>query len=288
MANNFNKKIDTILIIGLGLIGASLCKSLKKNSIYKNIMGYDIDNSVLNYATENNIIDFAIKDLSSGVDKAGLIVICTPVSTINNILKEIQCFFNTDKVFTDTLSSKKLIINSISDLGIRNINNFVLSHPMAGTENYGIKNSKDNLFNNATTIISPLKSSSKSSVEVVKIFWQSIGTICVEILASEHDNLLSVISHCPHVISYALANNVKKTKYDEKFPWINKSGSLHDLTRIAKSDPEAWANIIMDNKDNIIKFIDEYILELDLIKSKIDKDDPNDLFIYLKNSKPKN
>ena len=82
---------------------------------------------------------------------------------------------------------------------------------MAGTENCGIKYSKDNLFNNATTIISPMESSSKSTIEIVKLFWQSIDTVCVEILASEHDNFLSVISHSPHVISYALANNVKKT-----------------------------------------------------------------------------
>ena len=139
-----------------------------------------------------------------------------------------------------------------------------------------------------SVFISPMESSSKSTIEIVKIFWQSIDTVCVEILASEHDKFLSVISHSPHVISYALANNVKKTKYDEKFPWINKRGSLYDLTRIAKSDPEAWTNIIMDNKDNIINFIDEYILELDLIKSKINSDNPNDLFTYLKNSKPKN
>jgi len=288
MPNKLNKKINNILIVGLGLIGASLCKSLKKKSIYKNIIGYDNDITVLDYASENNIVDHATKDLLNGVEKADLIVICTPVYEINNILKNIQRFLNTDKIFTDTLSSKNSIINSINDIGIRNINNFVFSHPMAGTENYGIRYSKDNLFNNATTIISPMESSSKSTIEIVKIFWQSIDSVCVEILASEHDKFLSVISHSPHVISYALANNVKKTNYDEKFPWINKRGSLYDLTRIAKSDPEAWTNIIMDNKDNIINFIDEYILELDLIKSKINSDNPNDLFTYLKNSKPKN
>lgn len=288
MPNKVNKKIDTILIIGLGLIGASLCKSIKKKSIYKNIIGYDNDSAVLDYAIKNNIVDHVTKDLSNGVENADFIVICTPVYEIKNIIKNIQSFLNTDKVFTDTLSSKNSIINSINNIGIKNVNNFVLSHPMAGTENYGIKYSTDNLFNNATTIICPMESSSKSSIEIVKIFWQSIDTVCVEILASKHDNFLSVISHSPHVISYVLANIVKKTKYDEEFPWINKCGSLSDLTRIAKSDPKAWKQIILDNKDNIINFIDEYILELDLIKTKIDSNNPNDLFIYLKNSKPKN
>ena len=137
MSDKKNIKINNVLVIGLGLIGASLCRTLKNNSRYEKVLGYDCNEEVVKYALNNNFIDESTQDIRSGIKDSDLIIICVPVSQINNILDIAKEFFNTEKIFTDTLSSKNPILDFLSDSKIKEINNFILSHPMAGTENYG-------------------------------------------------------------------------------------------------------------------------------------------------------
>ena len=283
-----NKTKNNILVVGLGLIGSSLSQSLIRSKKVGKVYGYDKDKEVISYAKEKKFINEEVNNLRDGIIESDIIIFSVPVSQIDSCLDEAKNFFNTEKVFSDTLSSKKLILDYFKINNLKNISNFIFSHPMAGTENFGIKYSKHDLFLNSTSIICPMENSNLEFVEIIKSIWNDVGCNIFEMDISSHDRILSAVSHAPHFISFALAKKINDMKYIENNPWILDKGSLSDMARIAKSDPQAWANIFLSNEKNILEFIDDYIGELNLLKSKINSNDIEDIILFLKECNPKN
>ena len=283
-----NKKIDNIFIIGLGLIGASLCRSLKESNQFKKIYGYDVNNEVSKIAIEKRYIDASVEKILDGIEKSDLIVFCVPVSEITTCLYQSNSFFNSEKIFTDTLSTKEKIIKYFLENDLSDINNFIYSHPMAGTENYGIKNSKKDLFTGSTSIICSMKNSSNEALDVVKKLWEFVGCKTSEIEIDYHDEILAAVSHIPHFISFSLSKKIVDLDFEDKYSWVYEKGSLADMLRISKSDPVAWANIFLSNKKYISKFINEYIEDLKLLDSNINSENIDNLISLLKKSNSNN
>ena len=294
MPNKLKKSNKNILVIGLGLIGASLCRTLKDGKKYEKIIGHDSNEEVMDYAIKKDYVDEIEYDLKNSIQKSDIIIFCVPVKEINKILDSVSNFFNTEKIFTDTLSTKNIIKKYFKDNDIENINNFIFSHPMAGTENYGIKNSQADLFKNATVLVSPLTknkliTTNNKNFECINDLWKSIDCNVSKINDYDHDEILAAFSHVPHFISFSLSKILKDSKNHnfQDYPWAypNK-GSLSDMLRIANSDAEAWANIFSSNSSQIQNFLDNYILELEKLKLLINKKDTDELISYLKKSKP--
>lgn len=283
-----NKKIDNIFVIGLGLIGASLCRSLKESNQFKKIYGYDVNNEVSEIAIEKRYIDASVEKILDGIEKSDLIVFCVPVSEITACLYQSNSFFNSEKIFTDTLSAKEKIIKYFLENDLSDINNFIYSHPMAGTENYGIKNSKKDLFTGSTSIICSMKNSSNEALDVVKKLWEFVGCKTSEIEIDYHDEILAAVSHIPHFISFSLSKKIVDLDFEDKYSWVYEKGSLADMLRISKSDPVAWANIFLSNKKYISKFINEYIEDLKLLDSNINSENIDNLISLLKKSNSNN
>ncbi len=281
-------KVKKILVVGLGLIGASLCRDLKNNSNYEKIYGYDIDIDVMQYAKDNNFVHDIKKDLNEGIKDSDLIVFCVPVHSISKVLEEIKFFFNSEKIFTDTLSNKSIILKFLNENKFSNIKNLILSHPMAGTEKFGIKNSQDNLFNEAVTFICSLKYSDMVKLNEVNKMWSSVNSQTINQDAYSHDRVLAVLSHGPHAISFVLSKLTNQKGLFEKIPWSNNKGSLAEMIRVANSDPASWLSIFYDNQDNLIDYIDEYVDELNKLKLILKSKKHKDLMSYLIASKPKN
>ena len=285
---SINKKINNIFVVGLGLIGSSLSRALKESNQFNRIIGYDTSTEVISIATKEKYIDESVEKISDGITISDLIIFCVPVSEIENCLEQSKNFFNTEKIFTDTLSSKGKILEYFLDNEFTDISNFVYSHPMAGTENYGIKNSKKDLFKGSTSIVCSMKNSSVESLEVIKNMWILVGCKIFKIEIDLHDEILSAVSHVPHFISFVLSKKINESNFDDKYPWIRDRGSLADMLRISKSDPVAWANIFLSNKKYISKFINEYIDDLKLLDSNINSDDVNNLISFLNKSNSNN
>ena len=283
-----NKKINNIFVVGLGLIGSSLSRALKESNQFNRIIGYDTSREVISIATKEKYIDESVEKISDGITISDLIIFCVPVSEIENCLEQSKNFFNTEKIFTDTLSSKGKILEYFLDNEFNDISNFVYSHPMAGTENYGIKNSKKDLFKGSTSIVCSMKNSSAESLEVIKNMWILVGCKIFKIEIDLHDEILSAVSHVPHFISFVLSKKINDSNFDDKYPWIRDRGSLADMLRISKSDPVAWANIFLSNKKYISKFINEYIDDLKLLDSNINSDDVDNLISFLNKSNSNN
>ena len=284
MLNKANTKIKKVLVVGLGLIGASLCRDIKRNINYEKIYGYDTDKDVMNYALKNDYIDEIKDDLNEGIKNSDLIVLCIPVQGIKEILDVVKKFFNSEKIFTETLSSKRAIIEFLTDNEMLDTKNFILSHPMAGTENFGIKNSKENLFKGANTFICPLEFSESDKLDEVNSLWERVQCYTHKLSLEKHDQLLTYLSHGPHAISFTLS---KITPSLSEFPWSTTQGSLAEMTRVANSDPKLWANIFKDNKDNLINYINIFLEDLEILKTILKSQKKEDLLSYLEKSKPK-
>jgi cyclohexadieny/prephenate dehydrogenase len=251
-----------ILIIGFGMIGSSIARSIPKSTKQANIYAFDkskdfskrLKKSKLNVSSIKSLED--IKKLS--ID---LIIICTPVLQYETILKKIDNLHDQNFIVTDVGSTKK----NIEDIYFKNNFKFrfVPSHPIAGIEKSGLENGFLGLFDNRYSIICPLKNSSDKDISLVSKFWKSLSMKIEVMSAREHDHVLSLTSHLPHIISYSLVlTAIKKEKSLNSKLVKFSAGGFRDFTRVAGSDPEMWRDIFLANSKEIKKLTNMFIGEL--------------------------
>ena len=274
MKNNF----DTVCIIGLGLIGGSIGLSMKKNNFDSKITGYAKTEKTLLRAVERGLIDDAEKSLVKAVDGADLVILATPLSTFRPIIEEIAPFLKKGSIVTDTGSAKFTILEEVKDLIPSNVE-FIPGHPIAGTEESGPDSGFPELFENRWCILTPTEDNSKESVEIIKYFWESLGSK-VEIMdALHHDKVLAITSHIPHLIAYNIvgtANDLANVTDTEVVKY--SAGGFRDFTRIAASDPKMWSDIFTYNSEAVLEMLDLFSNDLAKLKKSILKKDTNMLF----------
>jgi prephenate dehydrogenase len=256
-----NKKI---LIIGLGHIGGSILKKLNEDILYKENEGY-IFGIEKSEKVKNDIINSQIKikfvdNISDVFGKVDLIVFCVPQKDVISYLDDLN-LSGTKIILTDTCSVKSDLIKKVVD---KKINNFIFSHPIAGTEHQGFHSANGKIFENSVVLISPKNESNSSMHNVVKSFWQdNIGSSIRILDDAMHDISLSMTSHFPHLLSFILSKIVTDNYDKSSFIMTN---SLKDMIRIANSDPKLWAQTLNENKKNIIELIDIFQSEIESVK----------------------
>jgi len=274
-----------ILIIGFGMIGSSIARSMPKSSKRANIYAFDkskdfskrLKNSKLNVSSIKSIED--IKKLS--ID---LIIICTPVLQYENLLKKIDKLNDQNFIVTDVGSTKK----NIEDIYFKNNFKFrfVPSHPIAGIEKSGLENGFLGLFENRYSIICPLKNSSHKDISLVSKFWKSLSMKIEVMSAREHDHVLSLTSHLPHIISYSLVlTAIKKEKSLNSKLVKSSAGGFRDFTRVAGSDPEMWRDIFLANSKEIKKLTNMFIGELQKFSKELNSQNSKKLLSKLQKTK---
>lgn len=257
-------------IIGCGLIGSSILRAVIKKKISKRINVYDKSKEVLSYLEEEKLSINLTNDIKVAVTDADLVIIAAPLSSYKEILLSIKGSLKKNSIVTDTGSVKKEINKIIENLNIKDIS-WIGSHPIAGTEDSGPKAGFAKLFNDRWCIISPSTNSKKEDVSLVKNFWEEIGCKVKIMSFEEHDNILSLTSHLPHVIAYNMVRTAINNENKFKQEVIQYSaGGLRDFTRIAASDPIMWRDIFIDNSENILKVIDNFSSNLNEIKKAIE------------------
>ena len=256
-----NKKI---LIIGLGHIGGSILKKLNEDILYKENEGYlfgiekseKVKNDIINSQIKIKFVD----NISDVFGKVDLIVFCVPQKDVISYLDDLN-LSGTKIILTDTCSVKSDLIKKVVD---KKINNFIFSHPIAGTEHQGFHSANGKIFENSVVLISPKNESNSSMHNVVKSFWQdNIGSSIRILDDAMHDISLSMTSHFPHLLSFILSKIVTDNYDKSSFIMTN---SLKDMIRIANSDPKLWAQILNENKKNIIELIDIFQSEIESVK----------------------
>jgi len=265
-----NNQIKNISIIGLGLIGGSIAKALKKTNLDLIISAFDKDN-VLKDAIEDKTIDNKLSSIELSLD-ADLIFICLPVELSLEYLKKLAPKLKVDQLITDVSGVKGIFQKewgSIKSDGI-----YIGGHPMTGKELGGYKNSDPLLFENSVYILSDIYKDSQQTSSFIEII-KALGARITFLNPFLHDKVVANVSHLPQLLSVSLVNNSVRKENSTNFCDF-AAGGFRDMTRIAASDFSIWEKIISYNKEEILKSINELKNELDEVEFCV-KDEKFDL-----------
>ena len=237
-----------VCVIGCGLIGSSVARAIKKNNLSTKIVSSNRSDAVNKKVIELKIVDDSSSDTKKMVNGSDLIVIATPLSSYENVISKIKNSLKNGTILTDVGSVKENIINLVEKAVPENVS-WISSHPIAGTEESGPEMGFSELFENRWCILTPSKKAKEKDIKLLETFWKKIGSKVDVMEAKQHDYILSVTSHIPHLIAYNIVNMTLDLQ-DKKESGIIKysAGGLRDFTRIAASNPIMWRDIFIQNK----------------------------------------
>ena len=273
-----NQKIKKIAFIGMGLINSSLARDLKIKKFYLSSSAYSRRLSTVNKIKKLKLVDFASSNIEKTIKEADIIIVGIPVAAYREVFKKICNHIKPGTIITDVGSVKKEVINSVKKYIPKNVD-FVPGHPIAGTENSGPESGFAGLFKNGWCILTPNKNTSKKSVKIIKYMWQLAG-MKVDVMDSNyHDEVLAITSHIPHIIAYSIVGTVTNLQTTIKKEVIKYAASgFRDFTRIAASDPIMWRDIILYNRQSILKMLNLFKKDLSKLEYAIENNDEKFLF----------
>ena len=258
-----------VCIIGCGLIGSSIARGIKKNKLATKVVSSNRSNSTNKKVIRLKIVNEASSDTKKIVKGSDLIIIASPLSSYKNIILKIKSSLKNGAILTDVGSVKKNVISLIEKNIPKNVS-WISSHPIAGTEESGPESGFSELFKNRWCILTPSKKSKSKDVKLLEKFWQKLGSKVDVMSVKQHDYILSITSHMPHLIAYNIVNTTLKIKKKKDRNIVKYSaGGLRDFTRIAASNPIMWRDIFVQNRENTSKMIDKFIENLKDLKKAI-------------------
>lgn len=260
-------------IVGLGLLGGSI--GLKLKDLYDNITiyGYDIDYKSVSYCLKNKIID--VKFEEEFISELDFIFLAIPVDSIKNQLSDYLNKTSDKTLIIDLGSTKFQICNSVENN--QNRKNYLAAHPIAGTEFSGPNSAKKDLFNDKVMILCDTEKTDPNLLLDAKKIIKSLGMSIKTMNSKEHDKHIAYVSHLSHISSFMLGKTVMD-KEDDEHAIYNMAGSGFESTvRLAKSSPEMWSSIFVENKKNIIESLNEYISNINNFKKLIEVSDQKTL-----------
>jgi len=270
-------QFGTVCIIGPGLIGGSIGLGLKKRNLAKTIIGVGHRASSLEKALKMHAIDIGILNDEEAVKDADIVILATSVNKIIDTGKKIIPLMKSNAIRTDVGSTKKHIVEQIT-YNMRKDITFVGAHPIAGSEQRGVEFASPDLFEGCTCIITPLGNHTKE-VETISQLWRLLGAKIKYLTPEQHDEILAFASHLPHLAASCLINAIK-----EEYLVCGASG-LRDTTRVASGDPELWVDIFCQNRENIIKSIEQFMAELSGFRNDLINKNNAKILDRLKNAK---
>lgn len=257
-----------VLLIGTGLIGGSIALAIRKETEAV-VIGYDINNEQAEKAKQLSVIDKVATNFRKEAECAELIILASPVEETIKIMRELATYQLKENVLiTDVGSTKRNIMNLANELWNGDIT-FIGGHPMAGSHKTGVESAKAHLLENAFYVLTPQPCTSYEKIEELKDLLKGTKANFLVLDAAEHDYIVGVVSHFPHIIASGLVTHVKKHANRNPFINILAAGGFRDITRIASSSPRMWKDIVLQNRDNLLDLLDDWIMEIRNIQSII-------------------
>lgn len=255
-------------VLGVGLIGGSLALSLRRNHTPPAIIGYDQDAASSALAEQLGVVDHSASTLEEAVAEADFIFLCAPVGANLELLRELARLpLKPDCLVSDTGSTKQ----AITELGweLLGVERFIGGHPMAGSHQSGVEAATGHLFENAYYVLTPHEQTPREHIQRLKNLLQGTKAQMVEMEPAMHDQIVGAISHLPHIIASALVNQV--AQYNQSSPWYVQlaAGGFRDLTRIASSHPIMWRDISLQNREVLIRLIEDWEEGLRAVKQDL-------------------
>ncbi|WOV91246.1 MAG: prephenate dehydrogenase/arogenate dehydrogenase family protein [Candidatus Zeuxoniibacter abyssi] len=242
---------ETIGVIGLGLIGASFAQAAQHKGA--RVVGSDLSDKTLKAALAAGSIDTALP-VDEIADHASFLIIAVPVISIEKVLSSLSGKIKPDSVVVDVGSCKRKVVAATGKLPDEERRRFVPSHPIAGIERSGFEAASAELFVNRWTVLCPARADA-DAVSQAHEAWRFVGAKTVEMTPEEHDSTFGLISHLPHLLSYALVEMIEK-RGDDGLRYA--AGGFRDFTRIAGSHPDMWRDIFLSNADEVLAALSDY------------------------------
>ena len=262
-----------ICIIGCGLIGSSIARADKKNNLSEKVVSSNRSAEINKKVIELKIVDESSSETEKMVSNSDLIIIATPLSSYESVILKIKSSLKIGSIITDVGSVKGGILNLIENHVPENVS-WIPSHPIAGTEESGPEAGFSELFKNRWCILTPSKKAKEKDVNLLKVFWEKIGSKVDIMEAKKHDHILAITSHMPHLIAYNIVTTSLNIQDEKKSEIVKYSASgLRDFTRIAASNPIMWRDIFIQNKKNTSELINKFISNLEELKKAIENED---------------
>jgi len=267
-----NKIINKLCIIGVGLIGGSLARALKKVGSVGEIIGVGRDVSHLEKAKALGVIDHFETDISLAVKGCDMVVVAVPLGAMQSVFQKIAPVITDEMIITDVGSAKESVVKAAQAAFKVIPETLVPAHPIAGTEKSGVEASFPELYENRRIIITPLETSSTQAILKVEDMWKACGAEVVKTTIEHHDEVLAATSHLPHMLAFSLVDTLAKMDAkNEIFDFA--AGGFRDFTRIASSDPDMWHDICLANGDALVTMIKKFTDDLQLLSNAIEKND---------------
>ncbi|MFH1645544.1 MAG: prephenate dehydrogenase [Candidatus Omnitrophota bacterium] len=253
-----------VAIIGVGLIGGSIGKALRKRGLAEEVVGIGRREVSLEKAKKAGAVDSTTLDIDKGIKDADLVIVAVNVDKVKEKIKQASVNMKKGSILMDVNSTKGEII-SFANKCIKKGVFFIGAHPMAGKEKTGVNASDEKLFNGTVCILTPDKKTDKLALNRIESLWSNLGARVLLLSANEHDKIVARVSHLPHLLAYALCNTV--TEQEMSF-----SGSgFKDSTRIAKSDIDMWTEIFLQNRQELLKAVKSFESFFSKLKLNLEK-----------------
>lgn len=261
-----------VLIIGLGLIGGSLAKSLREQRACGCVVGYDRDPLEVRTGLRLGVIDHAADQLEQEVPLADVVVLAVPVKAIEDVLATIAPLLRPDTVVTDVGSTKVNVTEAAKRVYGVIPPTFIPGHPIAGSEKSGVSAADSQLFNGYKVILTPLPQTSAATTALVERMWRVTGAEVLMMDVERHDEVLAATSHLPHMLAFSLVDTLAREEENlDIFRYA--AGGFRDFTRIAASDPTMWNDVCQANTGPLLKQLDRFTDGLAQLRKAIETGD---------------
>ena len=260
--------IRRLCIIGVGLIGGSLARALRRRADCPEIVGASRDAAHLQKAVELGVIDRYETDLGQAVAGADLVMLCVPLGAMEKVFARIKDHLAPDAVLTDAGSAKACVVEA-ARRAFGTLPPFLVpGHPIAGTEQSGVEASFAELYDGRRVILTPTAQTDAAATARVREVWEAAGATVSEMSVEHHDTVLAATSHLPHVLAFTLVDSLARLgDHDEIFAYA--AGGFRDFTRIASSDPVMWRDICLANGEAIVAMLDRFGADLEGMKAAL-------------------
>ena len=244
----------SVTVIGLGLMGASLCIDLKQRNLCREVRGVTRSISTILRSFEENAVDLATTDLSSGVAGADIVILSTPVRAVVSILERLGPILWPGTVIMDMGSSKAEICAAMERLppGVQPIG----GHPMTGKETAGYSSAESGLYEGSPWVLTPLARTTPETVSLATELVTAIGAFPITLEPVRHDRLVAAISHLPFLLASALVHTVNDSGASDSAVWELAAGGFRDTSRVAASDTQMFLDILMTNRSAVLAQLD--------------------------------
>ncbi len=265
--------MSQLLIIGLGLIGGSLARSVKQTGFCERVSGYGYRDRSLKKGVELGVIDDYTLDLDEAMASADIVVLAAPTLIAGEMMVDVLPRLKEGAILTDVASVKGSLLEAAVAANDGVVPpQLVLAHPIAGSEQSGVEASVADLFVDHRVILTPTPETNADALATIRAMWDSTGAEVVDMGVAEHDAILAATSHLPHVLAYTLVDALAASEASEDI-FRFAAGGFRDFTRIASSDPVMWRDIALANQAEILGAIDQFSDHLSTLRDMVQNAD---------------